>query len=155
MLVNGGMRASDQDREAVVAILRDAYVAGCLELNELRGRAGAVYCARTWSELERLTADLPPGAGLPGSCGAGAQVGEGLHEARVHSLAPVAPVWLAWLAIAAGVFAPAAVVPLLILALTALSAVVWATRHSRICQAKRRLACGGQHSADADSDLAA
>jgi hypothetical protein len=65
-----GARAGDRDREAVVKVLREAYVAGCLDIGELRGRAGAAYLARTRSELRVLTADLPPGRPFPARAGA-------------------------------------------------------------------------------------
>jgi hypothetical protein len=58
MLISESIRASDQARDAAVGVLRDAYVAGQLDLDELRDRAGAVYRARTCAELRRLTADL-------------------------------------------------------------------------------------------------
>lgn len=64
MLSDRDVRASDQDREATVAVLRDAYVAGRLNLDEVRCRAGAAYSARTWGDLRGLAADLPAGAGV-------------------------------------------------------------------------------------------
>lgn len=54
-----GMRASDRDREAVVAVLRDAYTAGRLTLDEFDERTSAAYAGKTWGELRALTADLP------------------------------------------------------------------------------------------------
>ena len=54
-----GIRASHSDREAVVAVLRDAYVAGRLTLDEFDERTSAAYAAKTWGELRVLTADLP------------------------------------------------------------------------------------------------
>jgi Domain of unknown function (DUF1707) len=54
-----GIRASREDREAVVAVLRDAYVAGRLTLDEFDERTSAAYAGRTWGELRGLTADLP------------------------------------------------------------------------------------------------
>jgi hypothetical protein len=53
------LRASDADRERVAAILREAAGEGRIELHELDERLGAVYAARTYAELEPLTADLP------------------------------------------------------------------------------------------------
>lgn len=53
------IRASDADREVVVAALRDAYTAGRLTLEEFDERTTAAYAARTWGELRTLTADLP------------------------------------------------------------------------------------------------
>jgi uncharacterized protein DUF1707 len=65
-----GMRASDMDREAVVAALRDAYIAGRLTLDEFDERTSAAYAGKTWGELRVLAADLPEmpemGADLPG-----------------------------------------------------------------------------------------
>jgi len=52
-------RASDAEREAVVARLRDAAGEGRLTVEELAERIDAAYDARTRAELEPLTADLP------------------------------------------------------------------------------------------------
>jgi hypothetical protein len=54
-----GIRASHRDREAVVAVLRDAYVAGRLTLDEFDERTSAAYAGKTWDELRVLSADLP------------------------------------------------------------------------------------------------
>jgi hypothetical protein len=53
------IRASDRDRDAVVDVLRDAYVAGRLTLEEFNERTAASYASRTWGDLRALTADLP------------------------------------------------------------------------------------------------
>jgi hypothetical protein len=55
-------RASDAEREAVVARLRDAAGEGRLTVEELAERIDAAYAAKTRAELEPLTADLPPPA---------------------------------------------------------------------------------------------
>jgi hypothetical protein len=64
------MRASDLDRDAVVATLRDAYTAGRLTLEEFDERTTAAYASRTWGELRKLTEDLPAqpilGSDVPG-----------------------------------------------------------------------------------------
>jgi hypothetical protein len=69
MASNHGMRASDQDREAVVAVLRDAFTAGRITLEEFGERTSSAYASKTWGELRGLTADLPVkpdlGADLP------------------------------------------------------------------------------------------
>ena len=66
---NNGMRASDQDRDAVVDILRDAFTAGRITLEEFDERTSSAYASKTWGELRALTADLPVklnlGADLP------------------------------------------------------------------------------------------
>jgi hypothetical protein len=62
------LRASDADREAAVAHLRDAAGEGRLSLDELTQRVEAATAARTQGELAALTADLPaPGTVAPGA----------------------------------------------------------------------------------------
>jgi hypothetical protein len=62
------IRASDQERENVVAVLRDAFTDGRLMFDEFEERTAAAYNARTWTQLRELTSDLPAqpvlGAGL-------------------------------------------------------------------------------------------
>src|SRR3954447_7806127 len=58
----GGLRASDADRERVAKLLRDHYGAGRLSGEELAERVEAAYGVRTMSELQALTADLPSAA---------------------------------------------------------------------------------------------
>jgi Domain of unknown function (DUF1707) len=53
------LRASDQDRDRVVEILRVAAGDGRLTAGELDERLGAALTARTSGELTSLTADLP------------------------------------------------------------------------------------------------
>lgn len=53
------LRASDADREAAVAHLREATAEGRLTLDEFSQRMEAAYAARTAGELEQLTTDLP------------------------------------------------------------------------------------------------
>ncbi|WP_248961604.1 DUF1707 SHOCT-like domain-containing protein [Sphaerisporangium perillae] len=54
------LRASDDDRERVVAVLRDAVADGRLTLAEHEERVERVYGARTLGELAALTTDLLP-----------------------------------------------------------------------------------------------
>ena len=54
-----GLRASDADRDRVAERLRDDYGAGRLSAEDLTERVEGVYAARTVSDLEALTADLP------------------------------------------------------------------------------------------------
>ena len=54
------MRASDADRDVVLAELSEHYQAGRLTSDELEERTGQVLQARTFGDLARLTADLPP-----------------------------------------------------------------------------------------------
>ena len=53
------VRASDAEREATAAALRDARVAGRLTLEEFSDRLDLAYAAATRAELEPLTRDLP------------------------------------------------------------------------------------------------
>jgi hypothetical protein len=65
------LRASDAEREAVVARLREHGAAGRLDVDELEERVGAAYAARTHGELARLLDDLPALRGpLPQTQGA-------------------------------------------------------------------------------------
>lgn len=53
------VRATDADRDDVVAKLKQALNAGALEFEEIETRIEAVYTARTKRELLELTDDLP------------------------------------------------------------------------------------------------
>lgn len=52
-------RAADSDRDVVAEDLRDAFGEGRLDSDEYERRLQAVWEARTYGELDRLTADLP------------------------------------------------------------------------------------------------
>src|ERR1700728_4143372 len=64
------IRASDADREVVVATLREAYTAGRLDLDEFDERTTAAYESKTWGDLRNLPPALPPqpirGGAAPG-----------------------------------------------------------------------------------------
>src|SRR5215471_996150 len=53
------MKASDADRDAVVAALSEHFQRGRLTHEELDERTGRALTARTLDELDELTADLP------------------------------------------------------------------------------------------------
>lgn len=53
------MRASDADRDAVLAGLSEHFQAGRLTQDEFDDRAGRALAARTWGELGDLQQDLP------------------------------------------------------------------------------------------------
>jgi hypothetical protein len=60
------MRASAADREQVIATLRAAFLEGRLTKEEYEERVGQALTARTYSDLGRLTEDLPgPPPGHP------------------------------------------------------------------------------------------
>ena len=54
-----GVRASDEDREQLIAELNEHSVAGRLDTDELERRVQAAYAARTTGELDALRGDLP------------------------------------------------------------------------------------------------
>ncbi|GLW62425.1 hypothetical protein Arub01_06690 [Actinomadura rubrobrunea] len=53
------MRASDRDRDERLVLLHTAYAEGRLTEAELDERIDQVLAARTYADLDRLTADLP------------------------------------------------------------------------------------------------
>ena len=58
---HGLLRASDADREQVIATLKAAFMQGRLTSGELSERAGQAYAARTYARLAEVTADIPAG----------------------------------------------------------------------------------------------
>ena len=66
------VRASDADRDRVVAVLRDAAADGRLTVDEFDERMAAALSARTFGDLAPLTADLGAGPGGPVRPGAAA-----------------------------------------------------------------------------------
>jgi hypothetical protein len=66
------IRASDDDRERTVALLREHHAAGRLDADEFNERMDKAYAAKTLGELDELMSDLPvidlyrlPDASLP------------------------------------------------------------------------------------------
>jgi hypothetical protein len=60
LLPDDDLRVSDADREAAVDFLNRHYAAGRLTEREHSARIDAAYAARFDSQLDALTADLPP-----------------------------------------------------------------------------------------------
>ncbi len=60
----------DADRERLVALLREHYAVGRLDLDDLRHRVGVVLAAAYAEQAAAALAGLPP-AGVPGTPGAG------------------------------------------------------------------------------------
>jgi Domain of unknown function (DUF1707) len=52
-------RASDAERQQAAEALRERFAARRFDTDELSERLGSVYEAKTVSELERLSHDLP------------------------------------------------------------------------------------------------
>jgi Domain of unknown function (DUF1707) len=59
---NGSVRVADADRIQVAQLLGDEAAQGRLQMTEYEDRLTKAYAAQTFSELDRLTADLPGAA---------------------------------------------------------------------------------------------
>jgi hypothetical protein len=53
------IRASDDDRQRVIAVLQEHTEAGRLSLDEFSERVGEAYAARTLADLAAVTRELP------------------------------------------------------------------------------------------------
>jgi hypothetical protein len=89
------LRAADADRTAVATVLGQHMTAGRLTVDEYDERLARAYAAKTYGELDQLTADLPatrphPRASRPASAPP-AQVGAPGSRGDAHSS------WRAWL----------------------------------------------------------
>jgi hypothetical protein len=134
MTTDGGIRASDHDRESAVEVLRDAYTAGRLNLDEFDERTTAAYAAKTWGDLRELTSDLPAepllGADLhpltpkPEVTGAPMQ-----YRAHRPPFVPLLPIALVWLVIAVAAHTPAIIIPIVLLCLMSVRVAGWRRRH--------------------------
>jgi hypothetical protein len=133
MTPDGGIRASDHDRESTVEVLREAYTAGRLDLDEFDERTTAAYAAKTWGDLRGLTADLPAEAKL------GADLRPSLPKpdpmapaARPQSyrppFIPLLPIALVWLVIAAAAHTSAVIIPIVMLGLISVRLFGWRRR---------------------------
>lgn len=111
MASDHSIRASDQDREVVVAALRDAYTAGRLTLEEFEERMTEAYASKTWGELRTLTEDLPsqpvlgtdvPGRRLPETVASHPERGPNMLPPARRRPRPVAffPIVALWLVLA-------------------------------------------------------
>jgi hypothetical protein len=63
-VTESGLRASDADRQRVIAALERHTAAGLLTLDEFGDRVAAVLRAVTHPQLHAVTADLPPDPGV-------------------------------------------------------------------------------------------
>src|SRR3954451_2714635 len=81
------LRASDAERERVVAFLREHALLGRLTDDELEDRIGLAYASVTVGDLEKLIADLPRAA-RPASAPAHRHTG---HTARRRRQGPPPP----------------------------------------------------------------
>jgi hypothetical protein len=170
MTTYSAIRASDADRENVVAILRDAFTTGRLTLEEFDERTTAALSGRTWGALGELTEDLPQGArlvadlraavaprGRAGAQGsrAGAQ-GKELPALRAPEagdrtwrMVPLLPIAAVWLVVALSARMPDSVVPVIIALLLLLRCTV-SDRPVRQDAIRRRPARSPQNGTDRD-----
>ena len=112
-------------------MLREAYAAGRLSVDEFGERIDAVYSPIACSELGELTADLPEGAALAGRASGRCPHHQPL-QVYYEPKRPFAPLWgtvAIWLAIAAVAHVFAAI-PLVLLSVYVL-AVAWRAKRRR------------------------
>jgi hypothetical protein len=91
MAADPRIRASDEDRERVVSLLREHHAAGRLTAEEFNERLDKAYRAKTIGELDELMADLPaldlyrlPDASLPRHGRPKPGVGSYLEAVQAH-----------------------------------------------------------------------
>jgi hypothetical protein len=84
---HGRLRASHADREQVIEALKNAFVQGRLDKDELEARAGQAFASRTYAELAAVTADIP--AGIPAGPAAEPAPGPASTPARTLAKAAV------------------------------------------------------------------
>jgi hypothetical protein len=114
-MIDRPIRASDQERESVVDVLRDAFTDGRLTFDEFEERTAAAYAAKTWTDLRQLTSDLPAqpvlGVGLnhrpPGALPQAVPPGIGPRRSRRdRPFDRVLPVLFVWILISAAAGSP-------------------------------------------------
>jgi hypothetical protein len=132
MTADGGIRASDHDRESTVEVLREAYTAGRLDLDEFDERTTAAYAAKTWGDLRGLTADLPAeprlGADLQPSAPKLEAAAPGRPQSYRPPFIPLLPIALVWLVIAAAAHTSAVIIPIVMLCLVSVRLFGWRRR---------------------------
>ncbi len=115
------MKASDADRDGVLAVLSENFQAGRLTSDELEDRTGQALAARTLDELDALTADLPAGgrADPPEPAVAYRSSGRGLPRLPIIAAVVAAIVIANVVATAAGAGASHLLWPLIVVPLVA------------------------------------
>ena len=88
--------ASDADRDTAVGLLNAAWAEGRLTADEHDQRLSAAYAARTWQQLDQLTADLPASPAATGQAATGMFAGMDLCLLCVL-LVVCPPAGIAWL----------------------------------------------------------
>jgi hypothetical protein len=132
MTSDGGIRASDHDRENTVEVLREAFTAGRLTLDEFDERTTSAYASKTWGDLRTLTEDLPAEPKLGADLQPAGPKPEVAGPARPQSyrppFIPLLPIALVWLVIAAAAHTSAVVIPIVMLALISVRLFGWRRR---------------------------
>jgi DNA-binding CsgD family transcriptional regulator len=82
-----GLLLGDADRERMVALLREHYASGRLDLDGLRYRVGVVLAAANGEQAAVALADLPP-VGVPGTPRAGPRRGSRGRHAQTRKPQP-------------------------------------------------------------------
>lgn len=93
---NPAVLASDGERDDAVRVLNEAFAEGRLTAGEHGERVRAAYAARTWHDLDRVTADLPSPPDPPGQ-GAQGEPGDLDRCLLCALLIGCPPVGIAWL----------------------------------------------------------
>jgi Domain of unknown function (DUF1707) len=83
MATGPNIRVGDAEREAVAAQLRDHYADGRLTLDEMNERLDQTFAAKTYSELNAVTTDLPRSDGWTPAAGATAAGIAGTGSSRL------------------------------------------------------------------------
>jgi hypothetical protein len=83
----GGLRASDADRERAAEVLRTGFAEGRLDKDEYDALLGQVYSAKTYGELATLTSQLPGGGSMLYAATAPAPVRYAAPAERTNRLA--------------------------------------------------------------------
>lgn len=90
------MRASDADRDATIAALREAFAEGRLSQDEFDERLGRAHSARTYADLSHLTEDLPGAVAVPSPTPVVEQSSDPAKERR-----DLRSAWASWLGVGA------------------------------------------------------
>jgi hypothetical protein len=132
MTSDGGIRASDHDRESTVEVLREAFTAGRLTLDEFDERTTSAYASKTWGDLRTLTEDLPAepklGADLQPAGPKPEMAGPPRPQSYRPPFIPLLPIALVWLVIAAAAHTTAVVIPIVMLCLVSVRLFGWRRR---------------------------
>lgn len=92
---NTAVLASDGERDDAVRVLNEAFAQGRLTGDEHGERVRAAYAARTWRDLDQVTADLPDPWDVPGQTAQGEPAD--LDRCLLCALIRCPPAGIGWL----------------------------------------------------------